>query len=89
MPDSIRRNCQERKPACNAGLINEGQTRSRNSRAQDTEGRRFAQQTKRITRIKCGANERRTNPLAELADTGHRGAEEQDKPRNTAGNRTK
>ena len=32
------------KPACNAGLINEGQTRSRNSRTQDTEGtERFAQ----------------------------------------------
>ena len=48
--------------------------------------------------MQCGANKRRTNPLAKLADTGHRGTEvrammrekctEKEKPRNTAGNRT-
>lgn len=40
MPDARRRKEQMNMPAYNAGEIDEGETRSRNSRAQDIEGGR-------------------------------------------------
>ena len=47
MPDSIRRNCQERGCAYNAGLIDEGQTRSRKKSFERSEIRTRGHRTMR------------------------------------------